>query len=226
MKRILVVLAAISFISPACKEHDVPELLPAHFGTLVLQHAMVYDNGEGDENCSVAVPWPLSLLFGDIINPCHGPHGSLHVLIFDPEKGCPPARKSYSGYLRHVYLKGPTPKGYKWEWLDGDEKRFDDLALFEWRSENDSVIVFVYESDPSTWMGITVPGRGHDPLFCEEVSRSNTALRRTFKDTARHAERRALENCWKRGVVTGRPCPAMEITVKTVDGAGTSDFLP
>lgn len=226
MKRILILFTVLSVISPACKEHDVPELLPATFGTLVLQHAQVYDNGEGDENCSVAIPWPLSLLFGDIVNPCHGPHGSLHLLIFEPDKGCPPARKSYSGYLRHVYLKGPTPKGYKWEWLDGDEKRFEDLALFEWRSENDSVVLFVYESDPSTWLGITVPGRGHDPLFCGEVSRVATMAPRTIKDMTRPAEKRALRNCRKRGMRTARHCPALEITVKTVAEAGTTDFLP
>ena len=209
-----------------CNASERPKRKPAPYGFLVLQHAVVYDNGEGDENCSVTVPWPLSIFFGRVVNPCHGPHGSLHVLVFNDDSGCPQAQKSYDGYLRHIHLDGPTPKGEKWEWLDGDEKGFSDLALFEWRNENDSVIIFVYESDPSSWMGITVPGRGHDPLFCMAVSRSDTRVARTLSDITYLAERRALKNCRRRGIRAHNPSPKMSITLKTVEQAGVFDYLP
>jgi hypothetical protein len=210
----------------ACHSSDRQKWKSAPFGILVLQHAVVYDNGEGDENCSVTVPWPLSLIFGRVVNPCHGPHGSLHALVFDAGHGCPPGLKSYSGYLRHIHLKGPTPKGEKWEWLDGDEKEFGNLALYEWADENESVIVFIYESDPSSWMGIPVPGRGHDPIFCATVSRSGTIMHRTLSAPSIRADGRAVRNCVKRGVRVDRSSAAMAITVKTVEQTDSYDYLP
>jgi hypothetical protein len=220
----LALICLMLFIT--CNSSERPKRKPAPYGVLVLQQAVVYDNGEGDEDCSVTVPWPLSLVFGRVVNPCHGPHGSLHVLVFDAGYGCPPAQKGYNGYLRHIHIKGPTPKGEKWEWLDGDEKEFSDLALYEWRNEDDSVIIFVYESDPSAWMGISVPGRGHDPLFCMTVSRSDTRAARTLVDMTRLAERRALRNCRRRGIRVHNPSPSMSITLKTVEQAGAYDYLP
>jgi hypothetical protein len=222
--RSLVLVLLTLFI--ACNSSDQQKGKHAPFGILVLQHAVVYDNGEGDENCSVTVPWPLSLIFGRVVNPCHGPHGSLHVLVFDAGHGCPPGLKSYSGYLRHIYLKGPTPKGEKWEWLDGDEKEFENLSLYEWADEKESVIVFVYESDPSSWIGISVPGRGHDPIFCATVSRSDTITHHTLPASSIRADRRAIRNCVRRGLRVERSSPAMAITVKTVEQTDSYDYLP
>lgn len=163
-----------------CSPDQPPTIEKNIWGSLVIQWAGVSDNGEGDEDCTIRIPFPFSILWGDRTNPCHGPEGSLHVLVYEADYGCPGPQKKYSGYLSHLYLNGPTYAGMdkngskKWEWLDGDEKAFNDLEIFKWRKWNDAVFVFVYESDPSDIMGISfgdAVGREHDPLLCAKIYR-------------------------------------------------------
>lgn len=133
------------------------------YGSLVITWAGVVDNGEGDD-------------------PPHGPIGSLHVLVYAAEVSDPGDRFAYDAPLAHVYLSGPTSGGgTKQEWLDGDEKEFENLELFQWRGLDDAVSVLVYESDPSsmrfhfldTEFRVEMKRR-HDRLFYATVSRPDT----------------------------------------------------
>jgi len=114
------------------------------YGKLVVERAWVLDNGEGD-----LIPIKSK--------------GELHLLVYDDEYGCPGNSKNYENYLNHIVLQGPS----KNEWRDGDEKYFKNLKIFKWRGEKDSVLVFVYESDPWNWGEIW--DRKHDALFCQRV---------------------------------------------------------
>lgn len=133
-------------------------------GTLVLTWAGVIDNGEGDE-------------------PPHGPYGSLHILVYEADAADPEDQQAYAAPLAHVYLSGPTSAGgSKREWLDGDEKDFQDLEVFRWRRPDDAVAVLIYESDPSSFTfdfldtTFRLEGkRKHDRLFFSRVSRLDTA---------------------------------------------------
>lgn len=140
-----------------------------NYGYLTIQWAGVIDNGEGDD-------WP------------HGKLASLHVLIYPELRYCPGSRKSYSDYLQHVYLNGPS----NYEWEDGDAKRMD-LCLFRWRSFNDAVTIVVYESDPG---GI---GRSHDELFCATIRRRGTGDLLVVESHLQAAAD-AVRNCRWRGI--------------------------
>jgi hypothetical protein len=139
-----------------------------NYGTLTITWVGVIDNGEGDS-------WP------------HGPKGSLHILIYSTNLGCPGKQKSYSNYIREVYLPGPT----EGEWLDGDTQTYN-LGLYNWTSENDCIVVFVYESDPGRI------GRAHDPLFCGTICRNNPP--NTYYSDGYPANQDAINNCIKRGI--------------------------
>ena len=108
----------------------------------------------------------------------HGPHGN---------------QKKYPEPLRHIILPGPHPTGKKCEWDDGDQRKFDSLGLFEWRSEDDGIQVFIYESDGKThgkdW--------DHDPLFCRTVERQET-LKATVIESTIPAQEDAIERARKR----------------------------
>ena len=133
-------------------------LTKAPFGELTVKWAGVVDNAEG-------TGFP------------HGPHGNLHLLIYDTHNKCPKKQKIYPAPLRHVVLPGPNPTGKKCEWDDGDQVKLDSLGIFEWRSEEDKIIVFVYESDGKThgkdWY--------HDPVFCKTVGRKETLKAKVFQ---------------------------------------------
>lgn len=135
--------------SPAAEQAYRNE--PPH-GELVVRWVGVVSNGEGPRGV-------------------HGPVGNLHVLIYeeDQDEADLGRRKNCPKAMRHVVLPGPT----NGEWDDGNQMSFDDapLALFRWRSTDDAVSVFVYESDPD---GLFT-GREHDPIFSARVRRSETA---------------------------------------------------
>ena len=96
------------------------------YGSLVITWAGVIDNGEGDE-------------------PPHGPFGSLHVLIYEEDAGDPEDQFQYPEPLSHAYLSGPTSAGgEKREWLDGDEKAFENLEVFQWRKPDAAVRLLIY----------------------------------------------------------------------------------
>ena len=130
------------------------------FGELAVVWAGVIDNAEG-------TGFP------------HGPYGNLHILIYDADLECPENQKKYPEPLRHIVLPGPHSTGKKCEWDDGDQRKFDSLNLFEWRSEEDKVLIFIYESDGKThgkdW--------DHDPLFCKKVERVETLESRIFESS-------------------------------------------
>lgn len=133
------------------------------YGSLVITWAGVIDNGEGDE-------------------PPHGPYGSLHVLVYEADVSDLEDRQQYPEPLSHAYLSGPTSAGgEKREWLDGDEKTFQNLELFQWRKPDDAVTLLIYESDPSTATFSFLDStfrlemkRKHDRLFFARVSRTDT----------------------------------------------------
>lgn len=135
--------------------HKVEE--PAgNFGTLVLNWIGAISNGEGDD-------------------PPHGPFGSIYALIYNEGTPCPGPASEYHDFLKKVHIKGPsldTSKG-KWEWLDGDQILVRNIELFKWRSKNDAVRIFIYESDPNP-LGLDFVGREHDALFCEVIARSQS----------------------------------------------------
>jgi len=136
--------------------HDI--LTNAPFGELTVKWAGVVDNAEG-------TGFP------------HGPYGNLHILIYDSHDVCPEKQKIYPSPLRHIVLPGPNPTGKKCEWDDGDQSKLDSLGLFEWRSNDDKVVVFIYESDGKThgkdW--------DHDPVFCQTVGRRETLKAAVFE---------------------------------------------
>jgi hypothetical protein len=145
------------------------------YGRLVIQWVGVIDNGEGDGT--------------------HGPLGSLHILIYPVSADCPGKARSYSGYLKHIYLSGPSSG----EWLDGDAMTINNLELFRWRHADDAVIVFVYESDPHKGFG-WMSGRAHDPVFCAIISRQNTLSSNIVGDDYRPAADDAIRNCRRGGI--------------------------
>lgn len=124
------------------------------YGELTLRWAGVVNNGEG----------PSSGIFD------HGPDGNLHVLVFDADQPYPGQQTSYPTARRHLVLTGPTEG--KAEWDDGLEMSFRDgpLSLCRWRSADDAVTVFVYESDPDSVFTL----REHNPLFFKRMTREET----------------------------------------------------
>ncbi|NEO99760.1 MAG: hypothetical protein F6K58_13990 [Symploca sp. SIO2E9] len=180
----------------------------SRYGSLVVNWSGVIDNGEGDGGL-------------------HGPLGSLHILVYDANKPCPGSSRKYSGFLRHIYLSGPS----EGEWNDGDQRRFASLEIFRWRYASDAVKVFVYESDPSL---TRLSKRKHDPLFCRTINRKDTpsisrrprtiwmSPYRSNDDAIRNAQARRIswpfQNGW-RGDWSG--IPQMFLELNTVDKPGT-----
>lgn len=135
------------------------------FGELSVKWAGVVDNAE-----EAGLP--------------HGPYGNLHILIYDGDSECPANQKRYPPPLRHIILPGPHPTGKKCEWDDGDHRKFDSLGLFEWRSEDDKILVFIYESDGKThgkdW--------DHDPVFCQTIERQETLRAKVLESPVKAGE--------------------------------------
>ena len=173
----------------------------ASAGSLVINWAGVIDNGEGDR-------WP------------HGPHGSLHVLVYPPSQTCPGNQRNYPRPLTHVYLSGPSDG----EWLDGDARSFNDLEVYLWRHNGlDSVKVFVYESDPGRI------GRAHDPLFCRVVPRRrDPGVWRSYHGTNADAVRNvaARRSRWHErwGLPLREGMPAMIVGFETVANPGSYNY--
>lgn len=198
------------------------------YGSLVITWAGVVDNGEGDD-------------------PPHGPIGSLHVLVYEADVSDPGDRFAYDAPLAHVYLSGPTSGGgTKQEWLDGDEKEFENLELFQWRGPDDAVSVLIYESDPSSLTFNFLDAefrvemkRRHDRLFYAMVSRPDTlsspmtlssgAVRPASADALQNVKGRASSRWIQRvyrpkeredmpwhDAVFSLPVPAMFVTFATV----------
>ena len=101
------------------------------------------------------------------------PIGNLHVLVYEPSAYADllrnPARTSYPPTLYDFVLRGPTRK----EWDDGDISAYEpwQVELFRWRSDQDAVTVFIYESDPENGF---FTSRKHDPIFLGVVHRHET----------------------------------------------------
>ena len=160
---------SVKVISPDSHQN----LTKAPFGELTVKWAGVVDNAEGPG-------FP------------HGPYGNLHILIYDTNNGCPDKQKIYPSPLRHIVLPGPSPTGKKCEWDDGDQTELDSLGLFEWRSEEDKIVVFIYESDGKShgkdWV--------HDPVFCQTIGRKETLSAVVFESPLKagdHAIERAKQ---------------------------------
>lgn len=153
-------------------------------GELTLRWAGVVNNGEGPTGGPTR----------------HGPDGNLHVLVYDDDEPYPGRQTGYDEALRHVVLTGPTEG--KAEWDDGLEQSFRNgpLSLFRWRSADDAVAVFVYESDPDS----AFTDREHDPLFFRRVTR-----RGTLDDTALFS---GIEGC-SRFPNPDRHCPTPDADV-------------
>lgn len=137
-------------------------------GWLAITWAGVIDNGEGDVGF-------------------HGPVGSLHILIYPALLPCPKrsGASDYDNYIAHAMLLGPTTDGK--EWADGDyldywntyeATGFRWITVCEWPSGVSELLLFIYESDPSSWNGIHIPIvdliRKHDPLLCVKVKKADT----------------------------------------------------
>jgi len=129
-------------------------------GSLALEWAGVIDNEEAGSGF-----------------PRHGPIGNMHILVYEAGMSCPAETSSFPPPLREMIMPGP----YECEWRDGDERSFDELEIWPWRSPDDRVTVLVYESDPQkpTIWGVEIPlkigcWRKHAVIFCREVSRADT----------------------------------------------------
>ncbi len=96
----------------------------------------------------------------------HGPWGNFHVLIYSAQQSCYGSASSYPKPLSSFVVRGPS----KNEWDDGDNM-YMKVEVFKWRSLHDSVLVFIYESDPSFF----IFRRKHDPVFCSVISSDKTS---------------------------------------------------
>src|SRR5262249_6768173 len=135
---LLVYAGASASPAPAAKEPSVqvtqvsPEPNPPlsrPTRKLVLQEAGAVDNGETG-------------------NFLHSPEGSLHIMVFLPDRPTPEPEPGYKDYWRHVYLTGPSklgglsnlqgghlPWSKNWEWKHGDILHLDPgLEVFTWGS--------------------------------------------------------------------------------------------
>lgn len=158
-----------------------------NLGSLYIKWAGVIDNAEGDD-CP------------------HGPTGKLYVLIYPANAYCPGDQKFYKGYINKLTLRGGTSGKFckgapaaENEWLDG-ESRVVNVRLYNWRYDNEEIVVFVYESDPSEFKGHYVPGRSHDALFCYKISRNSTLSLLTLGDSRHPAKKDAISNCKRAGI--------------------------
>ena len=128
------------------------------YGELSIIWASIIDNGEGAKGGS---KWNSGNLGK------HGPIGDLHILIYEQDQPCPGRRSSYPTAFGNIMFPGPI----KDKWNDGDQKYYrPPFKLFGWRSANDAVKIFIYESDPDS----RVTNREHNPLFCRVVRRADT----------------------------------------------------
>jgi hypothetical protein len=182
------------------------------YGELVLDWAGVIDNKEGEDGI-------------------HGPYGNFHILIYDASEPCYGERSSYPVPLRHIVLPGPNNTGNMCEWEDGDQMDYDRLGLFQWRGEEDSVKVFIYESDPSRELPKLI-SRKHDPVFCQVIDRkegepglfpSNVPAMRHTVVSGKNRSRLWIDkvrSIWDKGLESDMP--SMFVELETVyDGAHT-----
>lgn len=182
------------------------------YGDLVLEWAGVIDNKEGKDGI-------------------HGPFGNFHILIYDASKPCYGGRSSYPVPLRHIVLPGPNNTGNRCEWDDGDQMNYDRLDLFQWRSQRDSVKVFIYESDPSGELPKLI-SRKHDPVFCRVIERNEggpefvssniPAMRHTIVSGKTRSKLwiEKVRSIWNKGLESDMP--SMFVELETVnDGAHT-----
>lgn len=132
------------------------------FGTLMIETAIVRDNGEGDGGA-------------------HGPYGNLHVLLLDettpdPTYGdikCDGTIGAWAeGHLLgHMTLRGNIWTGEMYEWEDNQCRNYKNVGLYQYSSPafRPSLKILVYESDgPGDWrwlVGDCPLGRAHDPLL-------------------------------------------------------------
>lgn len=181
------------------------------FGTLNLDWVGVIDNGEGDD-------WP------------HGPSGNLRHYIWD--KGPIPSEPWYAdeGEGRGGVIKGPSSgkawgKAWSDEWLDGDKKDFksEGFRLFNWRHEEDSVLLLIYESDSDCLCKWACIPRAEDILFYATISRqallqNNGSLdyvsrRKASDDAIDNASNRDGFSDWAAPYEEGRDYPSMVVKV-------------
>jgi len=121
----------------------------------------------------------------------HGPWGNFHVLVYLPEQICPGSSDKYPQPLVHFVVRGPSKR----EWDDGDSLSMN-VNVFKWRSKDDKVLVFVYESDPSFW----IFKRKHDPVFCDVISREATLHPVLFLSRYKTIKT-AVKRAFKRGCI-------------------------
>jgi hypothetical protein len=199
----------------------------ADVGSLSIRWAAIIDNGEGSTGGSKWNPknWGK-----------HGPLGNFHVLVYEPnmydELRRHPGRTSYPRPLRQFVLRGPTHH----EWDDGDIHVYGDpgVELFRWRSAQDAITVFIYESDPDRFL----TRRQHDPIFLGVIARHETGRGRVYasgfaahRDAVQRAEQRngpALQRfladtgAWRGPMRLGMP--KMFLALQTAGGSGPLDI--
>lgn len=193
-------LSCLEFPRLGIKESEMQ--IYKNYGSLVLSKMKVYDNGEGDE-------WP------------HGPYGSLYALIYDcKEKDCECSKNIKKDYKKIIWyrsrLEGPNKINHSsrifGEWLDGDEKNFDNQEIFKWRSENDKILLVVYESDPGLL-------RDHDMLFCEKIQRKDTEHNKIYESKI-HCKGDVIK---KLKILNETPAVYLELNTKQTPGF--SDYI-
>lgn len=124
----------------------------------------------------------------------HGPWGNFHVLIYPAEQLCFGSASSYPKPLHSFVVRGPS----KNEWDDGDNMNMQ-VEVFKWRNKHDSILVYIYESDPSFF----IFRRKHDPVFCSVISNDKTSkavLLYSHYTAKRKAIKRAIERGCKKWV--------------------------
>jgi hypothetical protein len=122
-------------------------------------------------------------------------------------------------------LPGDTNTGKKFEWTDGGQRsHFPSHVVHRWSSENDTRVLFIYESD-SDCIGTLCVQRDEDCMFAALVHRRDLlpfGKRRVFaspcaaaQDAIQNAEARAEYQAWIK----------REEVVKAIDEARSSGAL-
>jgi hypothetical protein len=125
------------------------QMFSQKYGSLVITEVCVVDNGQG--------------MKGD-----HAPYSNLHVRVYDANEPIPSKSSNYpTGMCPDKLLAGPDWDGDKYEWLDCRVNGYNDIFVFQWRNEDDSVKILIFESDPS----YELPNKEHNAIFCRVISR-------------------------------------------------------
>ncbi|MCP4132019.1 MAG: VCBS repeat-containing protein [bacterium] len=125
-----------------------------------------------------------------------GPYGSFRYYIFPSDETAPPSHpdsqkteRSYFSDAAGYYFKGQSlhgphkvPGENKWEWKadniniadDGDDYTFPNpIPVYKWKSLDDEIIFYMYESDECTIIAGQTVCNDHDSLIYAKIKRSD-----------------------------------------------------